>query len=178
MIPILTPESSVIVAEFFRIFLIFTMFFAAMGKFFTFNTFKEDLATSFRITSPWNHGLAMLVICIEVLIGIALLFNDLILQLAVYAILFLIGIFTMVVFYFLFNSGSVKCSCFGQKSQRISYWDFIKNFVILFAGVWVLIHFNNSAIEPVLHYTLGCFALLLFILICNINNIVLMARIK
>jgi uncharacterized membrane protein YphA (DoxX/SURF4 family) len=107
-----------------------------------FEVFSKDLAVFFVIFTPYSLELAVFIVVLEVVLGLALLVDwrktD-----VLYALLALILFFTFLTFYSAYFNKVTDCGCFGD-AIKLTPWGSFQKDIVLLVLVLVLIATNSS----------------------------------
>lgn len=96
---------------------------------------------------------------------------------AMAAAIMLFAIFTGFILLALVQRRAVVCSCFGGRGHPLSFWDLVRNLILIAAGA---IYLSQSplghALDPAAWLLLAGIAFILFLVATNLNRIALLAR--
>ena len=128
-------EFSPFVYEFCRLYVATILAIAAFGKALNFFTFQNNLTESFSVSARFTKPLASLLVSLELILAVILFLNTPLVKVAMYvAMLMFIG-FTLVLGYYLIQDKLVRCNCFGQSNDKVTYLDLFRNGLIIVAGI-------------------------------------------
>jgi len=95
-----------------------------------FEVFATDFGSFFEIFVPHSLSIAVVVVVLEVLLGVALIINYRI-NLTAWFFLLLIAFFTFLTFYSAFFNKVTDCGCFGDAIPLTPWESFLKDVVLL-----------------------------------------------
>ncbi|RNF31893.1 hypothetical protein NM04_04820 [Massilia aurea] len=118
-------------AQILRCFIGFVLLAACFGKLRTFDRFRANLATSFRVPLRLGGLLAPAVVGAELLLAVLVLgpFP----RAGMTAALLLFTAFSALLAWRLWHDGVVRCSCFGEAERSLSGFDLLRNLLIVAA---------------------------------------------
>lgn len=118
--------------------------------------FSENITGIFEYLIPLGLSFAIIIICLEMILGFALLFNYRI-KLTAWALVILISVFTLLTFYTAITGDPKDCGCFGDFIKLTPWNSFIKDLILsIFIGV---IFYHKNDFTPVLNSKQGDFVL-------------------
>lgn len=107
--------------------------------------FSENIASFFEIFIPLGLPFAVILICLEMILGFALLFNYR-MKLTSWLLLVLIIVFTLLTFYTAITGDPKDCGCFGDFVKLTPWQSFSKDLALLiFIGT---IFISNNDYKP------------------------------
>lgn len=106
-----------------------------------FEVFATDFGSFFEIFVPHSLFIAVLLIVLEVILGIALIINYRI-NLTAWLFLLLIIFFTFLTFYSAFFNKVTDCGCFGDAIPLDPWESFIKDIVLLVMILYIFVRRN------------------------------------
>ncbi|MDW3190971.1 MAG: MauE/DoxX family redox-associated membrane protein [Cytophagales bacterium] len=169
-------EMKIYLTEFSRLFIFMVLLFSAIGKGRTFGQFKENLSQSFKVPAQWTTALTTLIIMLEGLLAMVIFMNNQFTPLAMLCALILFTGFTILISITVIQDRLVRCNCFGQDDEYISYLDIIRNVVLILAcGFYVIAHETILLETPIQLILLGM-AFIAFLVITNLKNIHTISR--
>ncbi|MGH8052064.1 MAG: MauE/DoxX family redox-associated membrane protein [Arenimonas sp.] len=139
-------NSEVYIAEIFRFFIAFLLFFAAMGKMKTFSEFRKNLCESFGLGLGTSKKLAPAIIAVEWLLAGIVLLDVNASYFGMLASLLLFLVFTGAVAYQYRKEGIVKCSCFGEAGRSVSIFDLLRNVIVIACIAFYLCYSGEESI--------------------------------
>lgn len=119
-----------------------------MEKYFL--VFTENISPIFEIFIPYGLPFAIFIICLEVVLGFALLLNYK-MKITAYSLLGLIIVFTLLTFYTAITGDPKDCGCFGDFLKLTPWQSFSKDIVLsVFIGI-IFIYKNdfNPLLNPI-----------------------------
>ncbi len=162
------------IAEVFRYFLAFLLFFAALGKYRTFARFQANLVDSLglgRGLSAWlapalvglEFGLSLLIVA-----GIALSYQGML------AALLLFAGFTAFIGYKYVKEGIVKCGCFGASERSVSGFDLLRNLLVILCAAFYLAFAGAAALAWPALLTAAALALILTVFAIEFHDLAML----
>jgi uncharacterized membrane protein YphA (DoxX/SURF4 family) len=127
-----------------------------------FEVFASDFSSFFEIFIPHSLLVAVVIIILEVLLGIALILNYRI-KLTAWLFLLLIVFFTFLTFYSAFFNKVTDCGCFGDAIPLSPWQSFSKDVILLL--LILIIFFRKSHLHPILSNRSGDIVMIFAILI-------------
>ena len=91
--------------------------------------FSENIAGFFEYFIPFGLSFAVIIICLEMILGLALLFNYR-MKLTAWSLVALIGVFTVLTFYTAITGDPKDCGCFGDFMKLTPWQSFSKDLVL------------------------------------------------
>ena len=167
---------SLYLVEFCRLFIFMILLFSSIGKGRTFSQFRDNLTESFRIPGPWATTATTLIIAVEGLLSIGILINTGLTYLAMWGALILFIGFTLFISATVIQDRLVRCNCFGQDEEYISYLDIIRNVVLLLACGFFLYGVQPMAFTLPLQLLLFGMAFIAYLIVTNLKNIATIAQ--
>lgn len=162
--------------EFCRLFIFATLLFSSLGKGFTFGKFKDNLTESLRVPKQWTGVVTALIITVEGLLAVAIFMNNDLTYLTMFGALILFVAFTLFISVTVIQDRLVRCNCFGQNEEYISYLDIIRNVVLLLACGYYLYSYQPVALTKPIQVLLFGLAFIAYLIITNLKNIATIAR--
>jgi uncharacterized membrane protein YphA (DoxX/SURF4 family) len=107
-----------------------------------FEVFASDFAPFFKVFIPYTLVLAVLVVVLEVLLGIALLLHYR-MKLTSWLFLLLIAFFTFLTFYSAYFNKVTECGCFGDAIPLTPWQSFAKDVVLSILVIMIFIRRNH-----------------------------------
>lgn len=95
-----------------------------------FEVFVEDFGSLFHYFIPWSLEIAMALIVLELLLGVAILFQYR-MQITAWVLLGLMIFFTFLTFYSAYFNKVTDCGCFGDAIKLTPWESFIKDAVLM-----------------------------------------------
>lgn len=167
---------SLYLMEFCRLFIFSILLFSSVGKARTFGKFRDNLTDSFRLPKAWTKVSTVLIITVEGLLAIALFMNNGFTYIAMLSALILFIGFTLLISVSVIKDRLIRCNCFGQNEEYISYLDIIRNILLLLAsGFYVYSYHPISMAKPIQLLLFGI-AIIAYLVVTNLNNIATIAR--
>lgn len=112
-----------------------------------FEVFATDFGSFFEIFVPHSLFIAVIVVVLEVLLGVALIINYRI-NLTAWFFLLLIVFFTFLTFYSAFFNKVTDCGCFGDAIPLTPWESFLKDVVLLVMILYIF--FRRKHFKPLL----------------------------
>lgn len=163
-------------SAFSRLFIFTVLLFSAIGKGRTFDQFKQNLNQSFRVPNKWTTVLTTLIIAVEGLLASVIFLNNQFTYWAMLGALILFTGFTVLISITVIQDRLVRCNCFGQDDEYISYLDIIRNVVLMLAcGIFLFVDQPVSLAEPI-QLLLSGMAFIAYLIITNLKNIDTISR--
>lgn len=157
--------------EFCRLFVFTVLLFASLGKGRTFRKFRENLTDAFRIPKAWITVLTVLIIMLEGLLAIIIFLNNELIYSAMLCALITFAGFTLFISITVIQDRLVRCNCFGQSEDYISYLDIIRNVILLLACGFFLHSYHPISVVKPIQFLLFGLALIPYLVITNLKNI-------
>ncbi len=110
--------------------------------------FSENITGIFEYFIPFGLAFAIIIICLEMILGFALLFNYR-MKLTAGSLVGLIGIFTILTFYTAVTGDPKDCGCFGD-FMKLAPWTSFGKDLILSVFIGVVFYYRNDY-KPVLN---------------------------
>ncbi len=130
-----------------------------------FDVFADDIAGFFGVFVPYALPIAVFLVVLEVLLGVAVLLNYK-MKLTSAALLVLIVFFTFLTFYSAYFNKVTDCGCFGD-AIKLTPWESFRKDVILLFFILIVTYFSfKGAYKPLLHHRIGNIAIGSISLIC------------
>ncbi len=107
-----------------------------------FEVFASDFAPFFKVFIPYTLVLAVLVVVLEVVLGIALLLHYR-MKLTSWLFLLLIAFFTFLTFYSAYFNKVTECGCFGDAIPLTPWQSFAKDVVLSVLVIMIFIRRNH-----------------------------------
>jgi len=107
-----------------------------------FEVFSNDFAPFFKIFIPYSLALAVFVVVLEVVLGIALLLHFR-MKLTSWLFLLLIAFFTFLTFYSAYFNKVTECGCFGDAIPLTPWQSFAKDVVLSVFVILIFIRRNH-----------------------------------
>jgi uncharacterized membrane protein YphA (DoxX/SURF4 family) len=107
-----------------------------------FEVFASDFAPFFKVFIPYTLVLAVLVVVLEVLLGIAMLLHYR-MKLTSWLFLLLIAFFTFLTFYSAYFNKVTECGCFGDAIPLTPWQSFAKDVVLSILVIMIFIRRNH-----------------------------------
>ncbi len=118
-------------AELARVTVFWVLLLAAAGKAMTWNDVKANLTESFRIPLSLSGFATNALILFELLLAVGLMAER---EISVWSAL-IAGVmflaFGLMILVFLVQDKIIRCNCFGNKEQRISWLDLVRNSLLI-----------------------------------------------
>ena len=117
-----------------------------------FDVFSTDIAGFFKIFVPYSLHIAVFLVVLEVVLGIAVLLKYK-MNLSSWILLLMIVFFTFLTFYSAYFNKVTDCGCFGDAIKLTPWESFWKDIVLLFFVIILFI--NRTSFSPVLNHRVG-----------------------
>lgn len=166
-------SASIYFAEMCRLFICLALVVASVSKVSTFTLFKDDLVTSFNIKAQYSGWVTVSIILTEGLLGIVILFNGPYTAYAMLAALLLFSVFTLVLWISLLQNKLIRCNCFGQSKENISYFDVSRNLLFILAGAYYLTCVGVQPLTTSNQMLLAAMATISFLISTHLTEIAL-----
>ncbi|HAA15622.1 MAG TPA: hypothetical protein DCE41_29500 [Cytophagales bacterium] len=162
--------------EFCRLFIFTVLLFSSLGKGRTFAKFRDDLTESMQVSQGLAAAATATLIVVEGVLAIFLLLNNRLTFYAMVGAVMLFAGFTVWITYSVIQDRLVRCNCFGQNEEYVSYLDIIRNGVLLLASGFYLWGPQASSISLSVQFVFFGMALTAYMVITNLKNISIVAR--
>ena len=162
--------------EICRLLLGLTLLAAAIGKIANFKQFSSDLSDSLKLSTRWSQPLTSLLIISELLLSILILLNKYYEYMAMAMAAILLSSFTLYIVVSLLQNKLIRCNCFGQSNDSISYFDVSRNLVLIIAAIFYLLNQQAMAINTLSQFLLGFVALSILLIITHLQELALLTR--
>lgn len=163
-------------SEFCRLFVFAVLLFSTLGKGRAFARFRDDLTESLGITVKQATAATLALIVVEGSLAVLLLLNNELTEYAMLGAAMLFLGFTVWISYTVIQDRLVRCNCFGQTEDYISYLDIIRNGILLLASGIYLFSPPAVPIPVTVQGLLFGMALSAYLVVTNLKNITLLAR--
>ncbi len=167
---------SLYLMEFCRLFIFTVLLFSSIGKGRTFRTFQKNLTDSFRIPEKWTSAITVIIIAVEGLLAIVILMDSTLTYIAMIGALILFAGFTVFISVSVIQDRLVRCNCFGQDEEYLSYLDIIRNISLLIACSFYLYSYQSTVVGMTIQLLLFGMAFITYLVITNLKNISTIAR--
>ena len=114
--------------------------------------FSENIAGFFEYFVPFGLAFAILIICLEMILGFALLFNYR-MKLTAWSLVGLIAVFTVLTFYTAITGAPKDCGCFGD-FMKLTPWQSFSKDLVLSVFIGAIFYYKNE-FKPVLKLKKG-----------------------
>jgi hypothetical protein len=165
------------IAEACRLTVFLVLAVAVAGKAMARQDVADSIADLIRVPERVARAGAALVLGAEGLIALLLLAGGGWSRPAMAAAIILFAIFAGFILLALVQRRAVVCSCFGGRGHPLSFWDLVRNLILIAAGA---IYLRQSplghALDPAAWLLLAGIAFILFLVATNLNRIALLAR--
>lgn len=159
-----------------RCLIMIILLFAATGKTLNFSLFRKNLVESFHVPQQWSVVVALCVIILEWLLMLLIVNNGAFLYQSVFVVMCLFIGFTLIISYLLIKEQLVRCNCFGQSDDKISYYDVVQNLLIILACIFFLSYEGELQTGTELSWLAAINSLAIFVVITHLNYIALVMR--
>ena len=117
-----------------------------------FEVFATDIGSFFHVFIPWALSLAVILVVLEVVLGIAVIFR-VEMRITTWILLLLILFFTFLTFYSARYNKVTDCGCFGDAISLTPWESFAKDLVLLVLIGYLFI--RRKAIQPIFRKSIG-----------------------
>ena len=162
--------------EICRLLVGFTLLAAAIGKIATFKQFSSDLSDSLKLSEHWSLSVTSLLVITELLLSMLILLNNHYGYMAMAIAAIMLSGFTLYIFVSLLQDKLIRCNCFGQSNDSISYFDVSRNLVLMIAASFYLLNQQTIAIDTISQCLLGFVALSILLIITHLHELTLVTR--
>ena len=104
--------------------------------------FSTNIAGIFEYFIPLGLSFAVIIICLEMILGFALLFNYR-MKLTAWSLVVLIAVFTVLTFYTAITGDPKDCGCFGD-FMKLTPWQSFSKDLILSVFIGVIFYYKND----------------------------------
>lgn len=169
-------NSTLYLVEICRLLTGFTLVAGACGKLFTFKQFQQDLSESLKVSSYLAKAITLLVMLTEGTLAALIIGNGSLRDMAMFGAVVLLSGFTLYILSALLQNKLIRCNCFGQSNESISYWDVARNLVFIVAGGFYLFNRQTYTMDNSHQLLLAAVALGLLLLATHLNELALVNR--
>ncbi len=139
-----------------------------------FEVFSTEFASFFHAFVPYTLGMAVFIVVLEVVLGVAVLLRYR-MNITSWILLLLIIFFTILTFYSAVTGNVTDCGCFGDAIKLTPWESFIKDIILLVLIVYIFINrknYNELLNGLTGHIVIGIVTILnIFIAIYAINHL-------
>lgn len=167
---------SLYITEFCRLFIFAILLFSSLGKGRTFEKFKGNLSDSFHVPKSWTTAITLTIIGLEGFLAVIIFINNHLTYYAMIGALIMFIGFTVFITISVVQDRLVRCNCFGQNEEYISYLDIIRNFVILLACGLYLYQYELIPLSKTIQLFLFGMAFISYLVVTNLKNIATIAQ--
>ncbi|WP_199611624.1 MauE/DoxX family redox-associated membrane protein [Flocculibacter collagenilyticus] len=161
--------------EIIRLFIGFVLVAGALGKYSVFDQFVTGTAEALGVSLKAVKFVAPIVILCEAAIGGSLVFKLISPYLLMWAALTLFVIFTGLIIYWLMQNAVISCHCFGEAPQPLTFWDLLRNILLLVSiGYFLLQPQAVAELDTISLLLAGGVAMILTLVIINFSQLVVM----
>lgn len=162
------------IAEVFRYFLAFLLFFAALGKYRTFVQFQSNLVESLGLGRGLSAWLAPALVGMEFGLSLLIVAGIAISYYGMLAALLLFACFTAFIGYKYVKEGIVKCSCFGESERSVSGFDLLRNVLVILSAAFYLAFAGAAGLAWPALLTAAALALILTVLAIEFHDLAML----
>lgn len=167
---------SLYLTEFCRLFIFAILLFSSLGKARTFEKFKGNLSDSFHVPKSWTSALTLTLIGLEGFLAVIIIINNQLTYFAMIGALIMFVGFTVFIIISVVQDRLVRCNCFGQNEEYISYLDIIRNMVLLLACGLYLYHYQLILLSKPIQLFIFGMAFIAYLVVTNLKNIATIAQ--
>ncbi len=164
------------IIEFCRLFIFVVLLLSSFGKARTFGKFKDNLSNSFKVPKAWTTAATISIIVLEGGLAIIIFMNIELTYMAMLGALILFVLFTLLITVSVIQERLIRCNCFGQNEEYISYLDIIRNIVLLLACGFFLYGYQPISVAKPIQFLLFGLAFIAFLIVTNLKNITTVAQ--
>jgi hypothetical protein len=125
--------------EILRYYLLAVLLWGAIGKARAFSDFRETLEFWLHLPATKSSLVAIGVIIVEAVLGVALLGPGTLARPALLAALILLSLFMLLIMLTLLQGRNLRCNCFGNSDGTLSWLDVLRNLTLIAAALVCLL---------------------------------------
>ncbi|TAL71458.1 MAG: redoxin domain-containing protein [Bacteroidetes bacterium] len=152
--------------------------FSGVVKLFNINDFSNTIISFSIMYTQLAYYIAIIIPVTEIILGL-LLFLKIRQLFTLYSFIILITFFTAIVISKYIEGSEISCGCFGDfSSDKISEWTIIRNLVLLFYAISLIIFINDYKIQnntiksSIILHELKRIFILIFLVFISIQNLI------